>query len=157
MKGMIYVDEDKIIETLLNAKDYKGNHMFTLEECDSFITNANLRNKIIQLVKNYKVDYPSYVIIGAIALALKRNKGINAFFEYDEKEDKYTDMIDDYDATYEFRKYRKHYGDEKQENDFLLQAAAPVTGGKSSRRRRSRRRRGANKKSRKVRKSRRSR
>ena len=142
--------QDKIIESFINMKDYNGNHMFTSEECDSFITDAILRNKIIQLVENYKKDYPYYAIIGAIALALKRvnGRGINTFFTYDEKEDLYTDEIDNSDATREFRKYRKYYGDEKQENVFL-------SGGRSRRYRTSRR--GANKKSRKGRKSRKSR
>jgi hypothetical protein len=151
MKGMSYVDvdEDKIIETFLNAKDNKGNLMFTEVERDSFITDANLRNKIILLVKTYKVEYPSYVIIGAIASALKRNKGINAFFEYDETDDKYTDVISSHDANHYFKNYRKHHWDEEKEREFRLQGEAPVMGGKS-RRRRSRR--GANKKSRKGRK-----
>ena len=173
MKGMSYVDvdEDKIIETLLNAKDNKGNLRFTEAERDSFLTDANFRNKIILLVKTYKVEYPSYVIIGAIASALKRNKGINVFFEYDEKNDKYTDVISSHDADHYFKKYRKHHWDDEKEREWddekerevRLQGEAPVMGGKSRRRSRSRSRshrrsrRGANKKSRKGRKSRKSR
>lgn len=142
------VDEDKndrIIETLLNMKNHENFPLFTPAQSDRIIEDQILKNQIIRLIKAYEHQYPYYVIIGAIASALQRNK-INAFFVYDDTNDIVTNTIDDNDANVFFRKYRKHYWDDKKENDFQLQ------GGKS--RRRSHRR--ANKKSRKGRKSRKS-
>ena len=137
------VDEnDRIIETVLNMKNHENLPLFTPEQSDRIIEDQILKNQIIRLIKAYENQYPYYVIIGAIASALQRNK-INAFFVYDDINDIVTNTIDDNDANVFFRKYRKHYWDDTKENESGLQ------GGKS--RHRSRRRR-TNKKSRKVRK-----